>query len=117
MTPTLKDFFDEEKKKVFTPDPHFSTRVMARLREFQTREFSIWDVVPGTVRPVMGLALVLMLAFVAIQLFVPQLPEQGFVTGLLEAEGSQSEAPFLYSGAEMPADHELLNQVMGFEER
>jgi len=116
MNPSLQDFFNEEKKRVLTPDPNFTTRVMARLREFQNREFSIWDVIPGSVRPVMGLALMLILAFVAIQLFVPQLPEQGFITGLLEVEGSQSDAPFLY-GAELPADHELLNQLMGFEDR
>src|SRR5947207_3540505 len=119
MNPSMKDFFDDEKKQVFSPDPYFATRVMARLREaqVQSREYGIWDVIPTSARPVFGLALVLMMAFIGVQLFVPQMPEQGFVTSVLEAEQSQSEAPYLYSGAEMPADHELLNQLMGFEER
>jgi len=117
MNPSLRDFFNEEKKRFFAPDPYFSTRVMARLREIQVREYSIWDVIPTSTRPVLGLALVLMLAFMAVQMFVPQMPEQGFVTAVLEAEQSQSVAPYLYSGAEMPADHELLNQLMGFEDR
>jgi hypothetical protein len=117
MNPSLKDFFNEEKKRIFTPDPYFSTRVMARLRALQTREYSIWDVIPGASRPVLGLALVVMLAFIAVQLFIPQVPDQGFVTAALEAERSQTDAPFLYSGTEMPAEHEVLNRLMGFEER
>ena len=116
MNPSLKDFFNEEKKRIFTPDPYFSTRVMARLRELQTREYSIWDVIPGATRPVLGLALVFMLAFIAVQLFVPQVPEQGFITSALEAERSQSDAPYLYSGTDMPAGNEVFGQLMGFEE-
>ena len=77
MNPSLKDFFNEEKKRVFTPDPYFSTRVMARLRELRAREYSIWDVIPGATRSVLGLAVVVMLAFLAVQMFVPQIPDQG----------------------------------------
>jgi hypothetical protein len=117
MNPSLKDFFNEEKKRVFTPDPYFSTRVMARLRELQARDYSIWDVIPGATRPVLGLALVVMLAFIAVQLFVPQVPEQGFITAALEAERSQTDAPYLYSGADMPANNEVLSHLMGFEDR
>ena len=117
MTPSLKDFFNEEKKRVFTPDPYFSTRVMARLGEAKSRDYGIWDVIPGSTRPVFGLAVVLMLAFLGVQVFMPQVPERGFVAAALEEEQAKSEAPFLYSGAEIPAGHELLNQLMGFEEQ
>ena len=113
----LKDFFAAEKTRIFTPDPFFAARVMARLRELQNREYSIWDAIPGATRPVFGLAVVVILAFMAVQLFVPQMPDQGFVTAALEAERSQSDAPYLYSDADMPADHEVLNQLMGFEDR
>lgn len=117
MNPSLKDFFEEEKKRVFTPDPYFSTRVMARLREMKASEYSIWDAIPGGSRPVLGLAFVVMLAFMALQLFLPQTPDQGFITAALEAERSQTEAPYLYSGTELPTNNEVLNQVMGFGDR
>lgn len=117
MNPSLKNFFEEEKTRVFTPDPYFSTRVMARLREVQAREYSIWDVIPGASRNVFGLAVVVLLAFIAIQLFLPQVPDQGFITAALEAERSQTEAPYLYSGTELPADNEVLNQLLGFGDR
>ena len=116
MNPSLKDFFEEEKKRVFTPDPYFSTRVMARLRDSRTRENGIWDVIPGSTRPVFGLAIVLMLAFVAIQVFVPQMPERGFVASVLEADQAADSA-FLYSGGDLPADTELLNQLIGADEK
>jgi hypothetical protein len=116
MNPSLKDFFEQEKKRVFTPDPYFSTRVMARIRETLAREYSIWDVIPGASRSVFGLALVLMLAFIALQLLLPQVPEQGFITAALEAERSQTDAPYLYSGTELPADNEVLNQLLGLGE-
>jgi hypothetical protein len=117
MNSSWKDFFDREKQYVFVPDPHFTTRVMARLRELQSREYSIWDVIPGATRSVLGLALVVMLAFLAVQMFVPQIPDQGFVAAALEAERSQSDAPYLYSGTEIPAENEVLNQLLGFGER
>src|SRR6185295_10881800 len=108
MNPSLKGFFEEEKKRVFTPDPYFSTRVMARLRESRTRENGIWDVIPGSARPVFGLAIVLMLAFLAVQVFVPQMPERGFMDALLESEQGPSDI-LMSSGAEMP-DQEFVNQ-------
>jgi len=117
MNPSLKDFFEEEKKRVFTPDPFFSTRVMARLRESRASENDIWDVIPGSTRPVFGLAIVLMLAFLAVQVFVPQVPERGFVTAVLEADQNQADSAFLYSGADLPADTELLNQLIGADEK
>jgi len=117
MNPSLKDFFEKEKTRVFTPDPYFSTRVMARIRDVQVREYSIWDAIPATGRSVLGLAVVIMLAFIAVQLFVPQVPDQGFITAALEAERSQTDAPYLYSGTELPADNDVLNQLMGFGDR
>jgi hypothetical protein len=115
MNPSMKDFFDEEKKRIFTPDPYFHTRVMARLSEAKARDFGIWEVIPGSTRSVFALAVMLMLLFGAVQVFVPQVPERGFVDSLVEAEQSPKETS-LYSGAEMPADQEFFNQLMGFDD-
>jgi hypothetical protein len=114
MNPSMKDFFEEEKKRVFTPDPYFHTRVMARLNEAKPREFSIWDVIPGSTRSVFALAVTMMLIFVAVQALVPQVPDLGFVDSLVEAENHGQT--YLYSGAEMPADQDFFNQLMGFED-
>jgi hypothetical protein len=117
MNPSLREFFNEEKKRIFTPDPFFHTRVMARINETRREaEIGIWDVIPTSSRPVFGLALVLMLAFLAIQSFMPHMPERGFIDAVLESESTPGEV-FLYTGAEVPADQELLNQLMGFEEQ
>jgi hypothetical protein len=115
MNPSLKDFFNEEKKRVFTPDPYFHSRVMARVREGKSKA-DIWALIPGSTRPVFGFALMLLLAFVAVEIFVPQIPERGFITALLESEQTPAEA-FLLSGDDIPADQELLNQLMDAEER
>ena len=114
MDPSLKEFFNDEKKRVITPDPYFHTRVMARVREAQPREYSIWDVIPGSSRPVFGLALVLMLAFLAVQFIEPQMPDRGFMDALLEAEQTPSDM-VMTSAAEMP-DQEFVSQLLGFEE-
>jgi hypothetical protein len=58
----------------------------------------------------------LLLAFVAVEMFVPQIPERGFVTAIFESEQTPAEA-FLLSGDDIPADQELLNQLMGVEEK
>jgi len=115
MNPSLKDFFEAEKKRVLTPDPYFHTRVMAGVRETRAREYSIWDVIPGSSRPVFGLALVFLLAFLAVQFFVPQMPERGFMDALLEAEQAPADV-LMSSGADMP-DQEFVNQLLGFEEQ
>jgi hypothetical protein len=111
----LKDFFDEEKKRVVTPDPFFHVRVMARLGETRSRDFGIWEVIPGSTRSVFALAVMLMLLFVAVQAFVPQVPERGFVDSLVEAEQSP-RGTILNSGTEMPADQEFFNKLMGFDD-
>jgi hypothetical protein len=58
----------------------------------------------------------LLLAFVALEVFLPKAPERGFVTALFESEQTPAEA-FLLSGDDIPADQELLNQLMDAEER
>jgi len=114
MNPSLKNFFNEEKKRIFTPDPFFHTRVMARVKQIQAGESEIWDFIPASTRPVFGLALMLMLAFLAVQTLAPEMPERGFIDAVLESESSPGEV-FLYTGADVPADDELL-QLLGFDE-
>ena len=116
MNPSLKDFFNDEKKRYLTPDPYFHVRVMARIREARASESVIWDVIPGSTPSVLGFALTLMLAVLAFQFFVPTVPDRGFVDSVLEVEQTPVDE-FVYSGKEMPPDREFLNQLMGFEEQ
>src|SRR5207247_11107640 len=105
----LKEFFDAEKKRVLEPDAFFTQRVMARLNEraaenserneWSVRDFGFWDIVPGSTRPVLGLALILILCFVAVELFIPQVPQRGMVESFLAPEQSPAES-FLYNDTE-----------------
>ncbi len=48
---------------------------MARLRERATmREVAIWDIVPAAVRPIFAVALMMLVAFIALEVFVPAMP-------------------------------------------
>jgi hypothetical protein len=110
----LKDFFDEERKRVFTPGPFFTERVMARLNE-KIQDFGIWELIPGSARPVLGIAVVLLLCFMAVELFIPQLPVRGMVEAVIESEQSPAES-FLYSESEVQDGTEYLEQMIALED-
>jgi len=59
----LKDFFDAERKRVFEPDAFFAKRVVARLNEGVKQDYGIWDMIPSSTRPVLAVALALILCF------------------------------------------------------
>src|SRR5262249_53239678 len=112
----LRDLFDAERKRVFEPDAFFTQRVMARLNGWrQTREFGIWDAVPVSTRPVLALALILILCFVAVEVFVPEMPQYGMVESFLAPEQSPGES-FLYNDADVPSRQVVLEQVIALEE-
>jgi len=111
----LKDFFKAERKRVFVPDAFFVTRVMARLNEGAVRESGIWDFVPSSARPVLAVALLLILCFAGFEMFVPQLPQRGMVEAFLDTEQNTAES-FLYSEADVPARQELLEQLISWED-
>ena len=111
----LKDFFDAERKRIFAPDAFFTQRVIARLNEQPAKEFGMWDIVPGSTRPVLALALMLMLCFVLVEVFVPQEPQRGMVEAFLEPEQNPAES-FLYTEADVPSDHEVLQQLIALED-
>jgi hypothetical protein len=115
----LKDFFDAEKKRVVEPDAFFAKRVMARLNERPAGmipEFGIWEVVPSSTRPVLAIALMLILCFVAIETLVPQTPQLGMIESLLEPEQSPAES-FLYNETDLPTRQDVLEQLIGPEEQ
>jgi hypothetical protein len=122
MNPLLRNFFNEEKKRVFTPDPQYHQRILAKLGSATPRENEIWDFIPGAARPVFALAVSLMFLFLALDVLsplgpaTPLLPEQGFIEAFLAPEQTPNEA-FLYTDTELPADQEFLEQLMAYEER
>lgn len=112
----LKDFFDAERKRVFAPDAFFAQRVMARLDERrQAAEFGIWEVVPRSSRPVLALALMLILCFVLVEMFVPQTPQRGMIESYLEPEQNPAES-FLYTEADVPSRQEVLHRLIALED-
>ena len=117
---TLKDFFDAERKRVFVPDSFFTQRVMARLNERWTGarlpDLGIWDIMPSSTRPVLAIALVLILCFVAAEMFVPQMPQSGMVESFLAPEQSPAES-FLYNDTDVPSRQDVLQQLIELEEQ
>src|SRR5262245_5044709 len=90
-----RDFFETEKKRVFEPDAFFTQRVMARLDERlagKTDNLDFWDAVPSSTRPVLALALMLILCFVVVEAFIPQMPQRGMVESFLAPEQDPVES-------------------------
>lgn len=116
----LKDFFNKERNRIFEPDAFFTQRVMARLNERlherEAQEFGIWDIVPSSTRPVLAVALMLILCFVALELFIPQVPQRGMVESFLATEQSPAES-FLYNDTDVPSRQDVLEQLIAPEEQ
>ena len=115
----LKDFFDSERKRILEPDAFFTQRVMSRLNE-ESREgiadFRIWEALLSSTRPVLTFALVLILCFIGIAFFVPQLPQRGMVESFLAPEQNPTES-FLYSDTDVPSRPVVLEQLIVLEEQ
>jgi hypothetical protein len=65
---SLKNFFNEERKRVFEPGPYFTQRVMARVSQTVP---TMWDFIPRATRPIMALSLVLLFAVLSVQIVMP----------------------------------------------
>ena len=113
---SLREFFEAERKRVIEPDAFFTQRVMAQLNESQLRDSGFWDIVPGSTRPVLALALVLILCFVAAEMFVPQLPQRGMVESFLAPDQNPAES-FLYNDTDVPSRQDVLQQLIAPEEQ
>jgi hypothetical protein len=113
---SLKDFFDSERKRVFEPGPFFTSRVMARLNGGHRMEGALWEMIPTSVRPVLILALVLILGFMAGELFMPRVPNSGMVEASLESEQVPGEGILYGEDEEVPNGPELLEQLIVLED-
>src|SRR5215470_18357908 len=115
----LKDFFDSERQKFFAPDAFFTQRVMSRLSERSKEgiieEFGFWEALRSSTRPVLAFALVLILCFIGIAFFVPQLPQSGMVESFLAPEQNPAES-FLYNDTEVPS-RPVVEQLIAPEEQ
>jgi len=112
----LQDFFNEERNRVFEPGPYFTQRVMARLNDRVSQESGIWDAISISTRPVLGIALVLILCFVAVQALIPQMPQRGMVESFIEPEQNPAES-FLYNGNDVPSRQDVLEQLIAPEDQ
>jgi hypothetical protein len=89
---------------------------MARLNGGHRLENGIWEMIPSSVRPVLAIALVLVLCFVAVELFVPAVPQRGMIEASFESEQKPGESLFYGEDDEVPAGQELLEQLIALEE-
>jgi len=111
----LKQFFESERSKVFTPDAFFTQRVIARLPGASKLKSGIWDMMSRSTRPVLALAVVLILCFIAIEFFIPQAPQRGVVESVFESEESPVES-LLYNDTDVPARQVVLQQLIAGED-
>ena len=112
----LNEFFELERKRIIEPDTYFTQRVMARLNEPATQDFGIWDIVPSSTRPVLAMALVLILCFVAAEVFIPQMPQRGVIESFLETEQDPTES-FLYNDTDVPSRQVVMQQLIEPEDQ
>ena len=91
MNSELNNFFKEEQKRVFEPGPYFTQRVMARLAPGKRLAPSVWDVLPSAMRPVLGVALTLLFAVLAIQIMMPVEPAHGAIEAYVKQDLSPRE--------------------------
>jgi len=112
----LRRFFDAEKSRIFRPDVLFARRVVAGLESRSSWRSGIWEMLPLSIRPVLALALIVIVCFVAIEMFVPQEPSRGVVESVLESEQSPAES-FIYNDSDVPARQVVLQQLIGTEEQ
>jgi hypothetical protein len=108
----LKRFFDEERKRVIEPGPFFTERVLARIDQGVFQDSAIWEMVPGSTRPVFAVALMLMLCFIFVEVFLPQTPQRGLIESYLESEQNPAES-FLYVDSDVPSEQEVFEQMIG----
>ena len=110
----MKKLFETERKRYFEPDAFFTQRVMAQLdaakKVTHAQDFGFWDIVPSSTRPVLALALMLILCFVVVEIFIPQLPQRGMVESFLAPEQSPVES-FLYTDIDVRSQ-DVLQQLI-----
>lgn len=107
----LNNFFAHERRQMFEPGPFFAQKVMARLRETPATRPVVWDAVPGAVRPVFALALVLLFSVLAVQLLMPIEPSRGPIEAAMTSELSPSEV-LLFTGAEAPSSADYIQELI-----
>jgi hypothetical protein len=113
---SLKDFFDSERKRIYEPGPFFTSHVMARLNSPYRTESTLWEMIPSSVRPVLILALVLIIGFMAGEFFVPRVPSSGMVEASFEYEQRPGEGILYGEDEEVPNGQELLEQLIVLED-
>jgi hypothetical protein len=114
MNPELNRFFKEEQKRVFEPGPYFAQRVMAQLPAGKPAPAGLWEMVPAAVRPVFGLALVVLFGVLSVQIVVPIEPPRGAI----EAYVGQNLTPreqMLFIDAQFPVTQEQYEELMLLE--
>src|SRR5215470_8390221 len=109
MNSKLDEFFKSERARVFEPGPYFTQRVMARLAGLQ-KENGIWDGVLAGARPIFALAMVLLLAVMAIQLFLPSMPDRGPIDAVLSPDQTDGEH-LIFTGVD-PSSPELEKMII-----
>jgi hypothetical protein len=115
MNSELNNFFREEQKRVFEPGPYFTQRVMASLASGKAAlTQSVWDFMPNAVRPVLGVALAVLFAVLAVQILSPVEPTQSAYDTFMRQDLTPSEQ-LLYTDPQMDPSAAQLDDLILWE--
>ena len=115
MNKSLREYLNQEKKRVFQPDAYFAQRVVAKWNSEGRRATGFWELIPAAARPMLALGTTALLLFLSFEIFVPAAPGRGFVEAFLEPDQTAAES-VLYTDADPPSSHELYEQLIVLEE-
>jgi len=105
-----KGFVDRERRRIFVPGASFARRVVSEIRPLDQSAAAVWDFVPGFARPIVAVMTCILLALLAVQVFLKPLPELGIVDAYLEMDQGPADQ-WLYLNAELPEGPDLLVEI------
>lgn len=109
-----RGFVENERRRIFTPDPFFPSRIISKIAPVGYPPGPLWDLVPSVARPLVAAASLVVLIILGIQIFYPEPPSAGIVDAYLAAEKAPADR-WLYDNAELPQGDELILEI-GFVE-
>lgn len=116
MNPDLQKYFEKQRAQVCVPREGFPERVLARWNaRGPGRELQVWDFVPGSVRPVLLIGVLLLGALGAVSMLDPTVADRDAVEAALEFEAEAPEG-WIFGETESPERSELLEQVLVAEQ-
>lgn len=107
LTSELSEFFKAERQRVFEPDCQFQERVLERWSQQTRPQHQMW---PNLARPILGLALTVLVILIGREASSPVKPTRGIVATYLDTE-IPTDQRFLYVETESVPSSQMLEEL------